>query len=318
MSFFNWSKPTNKPTRKKLKKMRNKSINNKSMNCSPLVEGQTVSDDTCYTSDALLKIATAYNKNNPTNKIVSTDPKVIFAELKTKLTKCKKEDCWLSQLPESEQKYLDEFLFAPDKPSEWKKNANEWLSNIDIFEVLKQYEKKYKNFKLFEPTPIDFDTRLPENNQKCVQEELCKISLETLIQNKINKVGIVFNLDKHDQGGSHWTSMFIDIENQFIFYFDSAANELPTEVNTLVKKIKSQGQQLSNPIQFKFYSNKNHRHQSSNTECGMYSLFFIITMLTGKTDHDNQMTVAQKLKLFRNKKIPDKYVEKYRNIYFND
>ena len=123
MSFFNWSKPTNKPTRKKLKKMRNKSINNKTMNCSPLVEGQTVSDDTCYTSDALLKIATAYNKNNPTNKIVSTDPKVIFAELKTKLTKCKKEDCWLSQLPESEQKYLDEFLFAPDKPSEWKKNA---------------------------------------------------------------------------------------------------------------------------------------------------------------------------------------------------
>ena len=316
MEFFGWGTQPKKSTRKKYpKKSRNK---NKTMNCSPLVSGQTVSDDTCYTSDALLKIVTAYNKNNPTSKIVSTDPKIMLSELKAKLTNCKKEDCWLSQLPESEQTYLDEFLFAPDKPSEWKKNSNEWLSNIDIFEVLKQYETKYKNFKLFEPTPIDFDTRLPEKNQQCVQEELCKISLTDLIKKKINKIGAVFNLDKHDQDGSHWTSMFIDIENQFIFYFDSADNDIPPEVKALVKKIKLQGKQLVSPIQFKYYSNKNHRHQSSNTECGMYSLFFIITMLTSKTDFSDNMTVAQKLQLFRQKKIPDKYVEKYRNIYFND
>jgi len=313
MDFFGWG---TKSTRKKYPiKMNNK---NKTMNCSPLVSGQTISDDTCYTSNALLKIVNAYNKNNPTNKIVSTDPKIMLSELKIKLTHCKKEDCWLSQLPKSQQKYLDEYLFAPDKPNEWKKNSNEWLSNIDIFDVLKQYEKKYKNFKLFEPTPIDFDTRLPENNQQCVQEELCKIFLADLIKKNINKIGVVFNLDKHDQSGSHWTSMFIDIENQFIFYFDSADNDIPPEIKTLVKKIKLQGKQLNKPIQFKYYNNKNHRHQSSNTECGMYSLFFIITMLTGKTEFNNNMKVSDKLHLFRQKKIPDKYVEKYRNIYFND
>ena len=36
-----------------------------------------------------------------------------------------------------------------------------------------------------------------------------------------NKIGVIFNLDKHDQSGSHWVAMFIDLENKFFFYFDS-------------------------------------------------------------------------------------------------
>ena len=181
-----------------------------------------------------------------------------------------------------------------------------------------QYEEKYKNFKLFGPTPIDFDTRLPEENKKCVEESICTFSLETQIKKGFNKIGIVFNLDKHNEPGSHWTSFFIDIENKFIFYFDSADNDIPPEVNELTKKIQLQGMQLSQPIKFQVYNNKNHQHQHSNTECGMYSLFFIITMLTSETEFDTNMSVSKKLRLFRNKKIPDKYVEKYRNIYFND
>ena len=309
---------TGKNTHNKKSNKSKKYITKTTMNCSPMVEGQTISVDTCYTSDALVKIVDAYNKNKPNNKIVSTDPKIMLTELKTKLTKCKKEDCWLSQLPESERLYLDKYLFAPDKPSEWKKNANEWLSNIDIFEVLRQYEEKYKNFKLFGPTPIDFDTRLPEENNKCVEDALCTISLKELIKTGVNKIGVVFNLDKHDEDGSHWTSLFIDIDEKVIFYFDSADNDMPREVRALVKKLKIQGKQLDQPIAFRLYSNKGHSHQSSNTECGMYSLFFIITMLTSKTEFDENMLMPEKIRLFKKKKIPDKYVEKYRNIYFNN
>jgi hypothetical protein len=305
------SATTRKQHRKRLHK---KSI--KSMNCSPMVEGQTVSEDTCYTSAALTKIKEAYNKNNTSNKIAATDPNQVFEELKSKLSQCKKEDCWLKQLPEAEQKYLDEHLFAPDQPDEWSKNSNEWLSNVDIFKVLHQYETKYKNFKLFGPTPIDFDTRVPEENKKCVWEELCTFSLEEQIQRKIDKIGVVFNLDKHDESGSHWTSMFIDIKERVIFYFDSAANDTPPEVLALVKKIRNQGKPLH--MKFRYYDNLKHRHQSGNTECGMYSLFFIITMLTNKTEFDTNMSMSKKLNLFRRKKIPDKYVEKYRNVYFNN
>ena len=322
MNFWGWLRRTGnggttrgskiRPSPKGTRKNPNK------MNCNPVVEGKTVSKDTCYTSDALLKIKEAYNKHNLENAIVATDPTVIFNELKHKMTKCKKEDCWLKELPATEQKYLDTYLFAPDKPQEWKKKKNEWLSNIDIFEVLKQYEAKYTNFKLFEPTPIDFDKRLPEENGKCVQEELCVISLKDLVADNKNKIGVIFNLDEHDEDGSHWTAMFVDIENRVIFYFDSAANRTPKEVKTLVKKIRKQGKELSVPIKFKYYENYPRRHQGGASECGMYSLFFIITMLTDKTDFDSNMTMDKKLDLFLHKKIPDKYVSQYRNVYFND
>ena len=46
-------------------------------------------------------------------------------------------------------------------------------------------------------------------------------------------------------------------------------------------------------------------------------LVFIITFLTNETDVQKNMTIENKLGLFMNKDIPDEYVKKYRNIYFN-
>ena len=315
--MFGWG------TTKSSKKPKNKTVKRPSrMSCSPMVEGKTVIKDTCYTSDSLLKIKNAYNKNNQTSPINSTNPVDIFNDLNTKLSNCKKEDCWLKQLPKNEQQYLDEYLFAPDQPSDWNKHPRKmtsmWLSNFDIFKVLHQYEQKYKNFKIIGPTPIDFDTKLPEENQKCVWEDLCHFSLEQMLSKKINKIGIVFNLDKHDEDGSHWTSLFIDLEYNFIFYYDSADNSVPTEVKSLIKRIREQGKQLPNPIKFKYYTNQNHQHQTTSSECGMYALFFIITFLTDKTDYDADMTMAKKIKLFKHGTISDKYIKSFRTIYFNN
>ena len=283
------------------------------MNCSPAVEGRTVADS-CYTDGALLKIRDAYNKNHP-DKITSQDPVAVFQELKARLSHCEKEDCWLKQLPPDQQKYLDSYLFAPDHPTEWKKNPDEWLSNFDIFNVLKQYQSRYKYFRVIGPTPIDFDKRLPNEGGRCVWQELCAFSLEKFVKQGVHQIGIVFNLDKHDEPGSHWISLYVDLKNRFLFYFDSAANKTPKPVSDLVEKIKAQGKQINKPL--RYYENYPVQHQESNTECGMYSLFFIITMLTGKTESGN-MTVAQKLRLFRNKKIPDKHVFRFRKIYFNE
>ena len=54
-------------------------------------------------------------------------------------------------------------------------------------------------------------------NGKCVWEELCKFELEKQIEKGKNKIGIIFNLDKHYQSGSHWVSLFIDIEIMIFF-----------------------------------------------------------------------------------------------------
>jgi hypothetical protein len=278
----------------------------KKMNCNPNVFNKSINKDTCYTDTALIQIKNAYNKNHPENRIKSTLPSTVFNELKTKLSKCNSEDCWLEELSPKDKKYLDQHIFAPYQPTSWKKNPREWLSNIDILNVLKQYEETFSNFKFIGPTSIDFDTVI---NDTCVSEELCKIQIKKFINSGINKIGIIFNLDKHDEGGSHWVSMFINIQEGIIFYFDSAANDIPNEIQKLVNVILKQSKYLKIPM--KYYTNLPRQHQQGNSECGMYSLYFIITML------DDIQSMKSKIDIFKKKNISDKFVESFRSKYFN-
>ena len=304
------------------------------MNCSPAVKKNRINEQTCFTPEILMNIRDAYNNNHPDSAIHDTNPKRVWWALKEKLD-CPKEECWLEQLGDIGMKSrIRKFIFAPKQPPEWESNPDEWLSNFDIEEVAKQYEASHPEFKLVGPTTIDFDTRLPEEGGKCVLEDLCQFDLARFIRAKRTKIGIVFNLDRHDQSGSHWVSMFIDIDNQFILFFDSADNPIPpeiwkkdTKVNSvirpgggpapLVNRILAQAKALGKT--FTFYSNRGHQHQKSNTECGMYSLFFIITMLTGETPFTKGvMSIEARRNLFLKKRIPDKTVFGYRRLYFNN
>lgn len=318
----------------KIHKKTQKNSTFKKVNCSPEVDNQKISSDTCITSNVLRTIQQQYNTAYPTNKITQKEPIKAWNELKQRL-RCEKDECFLKQIKNtSVREELKEKLFAPKHPEEWKSNPKEWLSNYDIMKVMRQYEKTYPEFKLIGPTTIDFDTRVPEYGFKCVLEDLCQFSLQKFIDAGKTKIGIVFNLDKYYQSGSHWVSMFIDIPNRFIFFFDSADNSIPHEIwtenpedNSLVNRIIRQGKEMPSPILFTFYNNRGINHQRGNTECGMYSLFFIITMLTGKTMHSNENTkggyhgylsVKKRKNLFLKKRIPDEMVFQYRKIYFNE
>jgi len=293
----------------------------KRMNCSPAVKGKTIKNTSCLTPAILLKIKEEYNKDHPTTKIISKNPIEIWEELNTKL-KCQKEECWVNEIDDIQlREQIKKYIFAPKHPKEWITNPDEWLSNYDIFDVAKQYEYSYPNFKIIGPTTIDFDVKLEEKNGKCVLEDLCHFSLEQFIKKKKTKIGIVFNLDKHNEPGSHWVSLFIDIDYKIIFYFDSAGNSVPKEVEILINRILEQGEnyKIRKPIYFKVYNNDGIDHQKGNTECGMYSLFFIITMLTGKTPEIKEtMSMKRRIDLFLKTRIPDKVVFDYRALYFND
>jgi len=326
------------PTRRN-KKPRKHTLKHK--NCSPVIEGKTPKGaDTCFPEYILLKIRDAYNADTRHTPIQETDPTKIWHTLRERLKpQCQTEDCWLGQLKNTTlRKQINDLVFAPKQPPEWKKNPTEWLSNFDIFAVLKQYEAAHPQFKVIGPTPIDYATRLPEQNGKCVWEDLCHLDLARLIKAEgKRKIGVVFNLDRYDEPGSHWTSMFIDVDHRLVFYFDSAANPTPGEVNTLVQEIKKQGNAMG--IDFQYMENWPKSHQLSDTECGMYSLFFIITMLTGEIE-GRSVSYEDRLALFLGKtkaktkaktnrggisthyetfkrRIPDKYVEGYRSKYFN-
>ena len=293
------------------------------MNCHPSNK-LTVHENTCYTKETLLVIRDAYNKNH-NDKIRSSNPHKIWNILRKKLTKCEKEDCWLNEINNPKQKQeLDNLLFSPDRPNSWDSNPNAWLSNYDISAVLKQYEISYPNFKLLGPSAIDYDNK-PYGDDKCVWDDLCRLSLQDLLNRGKTKIGVVFNLDKHDEPGSHWVAMFIDLDESLLFYYDSAMNAVPHQISKLKKEIIKQGKKLVNPIHFRYIQNE-YSHQKTNTECGMFCLFFIITFLTKQLDdhflvvmnnRKTQLNIKDVIRLFTKPGINDQLMESYRDVYFN-
>ena len=108
----------------------------------------------------------------------------------------------------------------------------------------------------------------------------------------------------------------MDTKKGFILYFDSNGVEAPNEVDVLVNRIVTQGKNLDQPIDFKYIQNT-FSHQRSNTECGMYSLYFMITLVNEKIN--GKMAKKQKLlDHFLKQRVDDEYVFKRRNIYFNE
>jgi hypothetical protein len=284
-----------------------KTIKLKKINCSPKPKGE-LNHFTCYTNKDLIYLRDHWNARHPDSKINSNSPKEIHNKLTEYLKDiCNNEACWLKQktiFGHLESELSDSF--APESPDEWKKNPNEWLSSTDIIKVMKQYEKAYKCFDFIGPTPINFNTR--KLYGECVWEELCNFNLEKLIKKGITKIGVIFNTDPDYKPGQHWISMFINIKKKTIFFFDSTGDPAPKEVKELIKKIIEQGNNLPKPIKFKVDSNEGVEHQYGNTECGIYSIFFIVHMLEDKlTEHYLKTHI-----------LKDEYIEKFRHIYFND
>jgi hypothetical protein len=270
--------------------------------CSPSRENK----GTCFADKSLLKIRDHWNMRHPDGKINSNNPKEIWRSLKNYMgDTCNRESCWLRQnfLKNNLNKELTEYTFAPSPPKLWKKKPNEWLSSIEILQVMKQYEKKNNDFEFIGPSPIDYDKHI--SHGECVWEELCKFNLANYIKRGITKVGVVFNTDPHDKEGSHWVALFINIKRREIYYFDSYGERISKFINRFAKnKIIKQGRKLN--MEFEFFKNKK-RHQYRASECGMYCLYFIIKMIEDKIH----------FKDFANNKIDDSKVFKLRREYFN-
>ena len=118
-------------------------------------------------------------------------------------------------------------------------------------------------------------------------------------------MGIIFNTDPHTEDGEHWVAVYMDLNKGKIYYFDSYGEKIPGQIDkfadTVIKQANSMGRN-----KFKKYVSKK-RHQFSESECGMYCLYFIVEMLKGKPFS----------KFNGKKKINDKYMIKLRKLWFN-
>ena len=322
---------SNKTTSKKTtnKKTNSKKTNKNIQKCAPFIVPINVSNlskqnklkkknvniiksatnESCFTIEALRKIATKWNETHPQMKIefsTITTGKTLWNAINNVMKyKCDNEVCWLKQ-DFIKDNYLQKELlknFKPFMPKSWSENPREWLNTIDIRDVMNQYEIKYPEFEFIGPVPMDFDTKVGFG--ECVVDELCKIDLSKLIKKNKTKIGIIFNLDKHTQSGSHWVAMYCDIKQGEICYWDSYGIKPNSEVVVLMNRLKEQALKLNNPINIKIKINKV-RHQYKNSECGMYCIYFITSLLDGKSFKNVVQTI-----------VDDDTMNEKRNDFYN-
>lgn len=297
-----------KTRRNKQRKGGDKSSSFTKAQCAPK-KNNDIQEFSCYNKETLFKMRDLWNKRHSDSLIESDRLIDIWSSLKSKMENaCHTEACWLKQkfMENNLNDELTTYTFAPKSPPKWKENHNTWLNSTDIEKVMKQYEHAYPCFRFIGPTPIDFDKHVYDD--KCVWDDLCNFEISNFIKDGVNKIGIIFNTDPHDKSGAHWISLFINLKKKFIFFFDSNGTKIPKEVKEFCNRVVSQCLKLDKPIDLTFDQNAPFVHQEGNTECGMYSLYLIITMIQDKHPYS----------FFKNTKISDEAMEKMRDRYFNN
>jgi len=263
--------------------------------CSIAVENTNIS---CYSTNDLKNVINHLKKKKEYKKKLEKkslkSKKEMYEVLKNNLSKkCgKNETCWVKHPDIKDDPYLKQKLeksLKPTMPSSWIKDKFTWLSSLDIYKAMKQYEKVVKDFVFLGPVPKDCPI-----GYQCI---LSNLNPKQLIEHdKKNKIGIIYNLDLHDEPGSHWVAIFMDLKKGQIEYYDSYGI-LPDEL--IYTFMKNFAVKLNN-----YYSNKKtiildfnqRRHQYGGSECGMFSMIFILERLQGTTlNKIEKMNITDKI-----------------------
>lgn len=261
----------------------NEKINNK---CSPsigFIQGS------CVPLSILQKIAELYNKNS-NNKIQIIENETInenyvndyklylVNELQNVLgieqTKWKDYD-FMEDLEPEIYKVLENDIFRIEGPDK----QYTWMDSVRITLVMKQYDDLYSKFKFLGAVPLDFE--------KIPYYKIKDIDFDELKENEgKTKFGLIINSDKHTGSGQHWFMMYFDLEKGEIYFIDSCAQpperygqEIEDFVDTIKKYLISKNFD-ENDIVFKYNTIE---HQKENSECGVYSMYYIEKFLEGKT-----------------------------------
>jgi hypothetical protein len=260
------------------------------MNCAPHRKG----DMTCYTKEQLVKMAKILNQKEGSKIKLTGSKEEIWNAIRLHLfDECDYEWEWIDnksikELNDREIKYE---TFKPPMPTSWLKNKFTWLNTTDILNVMRQYEKLYNNFKFFGPVPVDCP--------KDIYCELTNIDLGKINRKGVNMVGVIFNLDKHNESGSHWVGLFVNMLDNSIIYYDSTGHPPPDYIKYFIEMLK---RQMKNGVIIDWNKKK---HQFGGSECGVYSMNFIIESIKGN-----------KLSDIQNKNISDYSVNVLRNYFY--
>lgn len=276
--------------------------------CAPGVKFDAGS---CIELPVLICMVEAYNKVNDNKIKLSCKKETLYPrKYKKYLLKqigdryknvCNSQLCWTQQdfikkMDEMMRVQLEKYTLRPTGPSA----KFEWLNTVNIDEVMNQYDKTHPEFLFLGAVPMDFD--------KIKYTGVYNIDLNKAESDGITKFGIVFNLDEHWQSGSHWVATYADTKKGQVYYFDSYGTRPEKRVVKFMTKFSDYFENNNNKKCDVRYNKT--RNQFKNSECGVYSINFILEMLNGKTFDDiennpiNDDDVNKlRTKIFRNVEI---------------
>jgi hypothetical protein len=293
---------------------------NEDNKCAP---SKRFDEGSCFTLESLIDMSHAFNTYIELGLLskqrikICNSKKDLVLQLTDRLKNiCDDQLCWLKQDFMRLTKNQDDIQNKTFRPS-GPQGRFTWLSTSNINKVMGQYEEKYPEFKYLGTVPMDFND-LPVLG-------LCNINFNNLYNTGKYKLGIVFNLDEHYKSGSHWVAMFANLKTFEIYYFDSYGKQPENRVRDFVSKIShwclqkhfnkviepsdhymkpSSKNNIETLDGVKILYNKN-RHQYKNSECGVYSMNFILRLLKG--ENFEQITSIR---------LSDDDVNKCREVYF--
>ena len=284
--------------------------------CS-VVTADTCKDTyTCFSTEALIALAQAYNTQHSSQAIAhaSMSKRAIWKALRTALfQRCGDDEvCWICELG-AENIPNVRLRFKPMKPTDmtWNEFDQMWLTTDQIRDVMQQYAYIFRSkFEFLGVFPIDFQETF--DSGECIGDSMCDFDVSRVLSDGKTSFGMVSNTDKYEKPGEHWVSLYCNMDpkakNYGIYFYDSNGSfdrrEIPIQIRKFMSTIKSQMERLEHtsfPIE-----HNTHQQQRKNGHCGMFAICFLVAMLCGEDFH----------RYCRSKQINDKLMKRLRRSFF--
>jgi hypothetical protein len=271
----------------------------------------------CYTPAALKDMKRLWNARHPDDPIRATRPRDIWVALRdAQRSTCDIESCWMDNLYRDKgvNKEDTDAIFAPGKPKQMRRRTDTFLDSSNLRRIMRNYEKRYPEFRFIGPSPRDYDAKVPGGGGACVMDDLCNFDLADMERKGVRLVGVIFNTDPHDKPGDHWLVLVVDLKRgqvcHFCSYGDPPNEECQRFMDTVCEQSKSLPSRAHTKRRYRQLVNPHQYQRYGSSSCGVYCMYILDEMLRGKSFSAVAGTPGRK------KRMDDGCMERIRMSYF--
>jgi hypothetical protein len=268
-------------------------VSTKPHECSDFINGSVCSDKNILNAVVAFDNNTIDSSSNIIDMIEPSKVKKSLERAKQKLN-CDSESCVVDH-PEFKKFAIKNHIVTNNElldnletrfKIEGPRNSTAWLSNYDIDKTLQDWAFKFEDFFPCPFAMIDFDkTNDPLHTYNMAEIHRGKYTKDTVmgkVKLPCRTFGCAINTDVNAGKGKHWMSIFVDMRNNdkwTIEFFNSTGSPPQRSIVNWMRRtqeclesyIKEKG--LQTKVESVIVSSL--EHQESNTECGLYTLFYI-------------------------------------------